>query len=105
MKKLVLIAGALVAGTAHGASPESYAALEAKVSTACAKASGFDKVLVSPTTIRFSDQTGVDARLVTGIYPQPHMKRAQGLMLCLYDRRSGRVEVQDADSWWTRSKR
>lgn len=103
MKKIMLTV-ALCAGAAQAATPESYAALEAKVATACSKASGFDKALVSPTTIRFSDQAGVDARLVTGIYPQPHMKRAQGLMLCLYDRKSGRVEVQDADSWWTRKK-
>ena len=103
MKKIILTV-ALCAGAAQAATPESYAALEAKVSAACSKASGFDKALVSPRTIRFSDQAGVDARLVTGIYPQPHMKRAQGLMLCLYDRKSGRVEVQDAESWWTRKK-
>lgn len=103
MKKLILIA-ALGAAAAQAATPDSYAALEAKVATACGKASGFDRATVSPTTVRFSDQAGVDARLVTGIYPQPHMKRAQGLMLCLYDRRSGRVEVQDAESWWTRRK-
>jgi len=103
MKKLIVIA-AFAAGAAQAATPESYAALEAKVTTACSKASGFDKAQVSPTTVRFSDQAGVDARLVTGIYPQPQMKRAQGLMLCLYDRKSGRVEVQDAESWWTRRK-
>lgn len=103
MNRLILMA-ALGAGAAQAATPESYAALEAKVASACGKASGFDKAMVSPTTIRFSDQAGVDARLVTGIYPQPHMKRAQGLMLCLYDRKSGRVEVQDAESWWTRKK-
>lgn len=103
MNRIILFA-VFAAGTAQAATPESYAALEARVSTACATASDFDKVTVSPATIRFSDEAGVDARLVTGIYPQPHMKRAQGLMLCLYDRKSGRVEVQDAESWWTRRK-
>jgi hypothetical protein len=103
MKTFILIA-ALGAGAAQAATPESYAALEARVAAACGKASGFDRPTVSPTTVRFSDRAGVDARLVTGIYPQPHMKRAQGLMLCLYERGSGRVEVQDAESWWTRRK-
>lgn len=103
MKKIIL-SMALCAGAAHAATPESYAALEAKVATACSKASGFDKAYVAKSTIRFSDEAGVDARLVGGIYPQPHMKRAQGLMLCLYDRKSGRVEVQDAESWWSRRK-
>lgn len=103
MKKLILLA-AFAASAAQAATPEGYAALEAKVATACSKASGFDKAYVAKSTIRFSDEAGVDARLVGGIYPQPHMKRAQGLMLCLYDRKTGRVEVQDAESWWARAK-
>ncbi len=104
MKKLLLLA-ALCAGTAaNAATPESYAALEAKVAAACSKASGFNKPYVGKSTIRFSDDVGYDTRLVGGIYAQPHMKGAQGLMLCLYDRRSGKVEVQDAASWWARSK-
>jgi hypothetical protein len=103
MKKMILLA-ALAAAPAVAATPESYRALEARVAAACGKASGFERAKVSPTTVRFSDEAGVDARLVTGIYPQPHMKRAQGLMLCLYERRSGRVEVQDAESWWARRK-
>ncbi|MFC3713788.1 hypothetical protein ACFOMD_14520 [Sphingoaurantiacus capsulatus] len=108
MKKLFLLAalltGSAASTTVGAATPESYAALEAKVATACAKATGFTKPYVGKSTIRFSDDVGYDTRLVSGIYPQPHMKGAQGLMLCLYDRRSGKVEVQDAANWWSRAK-
>ena len=93
-----------VCSAASASTPESYRELEARVAKACIAESGFGKARVSPT-IRFSDDHGVDARLVTGIYPQPHMKGAQGLMLCLYDRRTKRAEVQDAASWWTRRTR
>lgn len=95
---------ALIGVGAQASTPQSYAQLEAAVAKSCIAKSGFEKARVSPT-IRFSDDSGVDARLVTGIYPQPHMNSAQGLMLCLYDRRSKRAEVQDAADWWARRAR
>lgn len=38
----------------------------------------------------------IDARLVTGTYPQAHMKGAKGTMLCLYNRKTRRAETQEA---------
>jgi heat shock protein HslJ len=49
--------------------------------------------------VRFSDAFGMEARLVRGVYPQAHMRGKEGLMLCLYDRRSKRAEVQEAQEW------
>ena len=37
----------------------------------------------------------MDARLVTGIWPQPHMKAASATVLCLYNRRSKTAEVDE----------
>jgi heat shock protein HslJ len=45
--------------------------------------------------VRFSDRFLMDARTVTGTYPQAHMKGATGTVLCLYNRRTKRAETQE----------
>jgi heat shock protein HslJ len=94
----MLILSSLLAATlavpSHGATPASYAALDLKTSTACIAASGFkDATIGAP--LRFSDRFLMDARTVTGTYPQAHMKGATGTMLCLYNRRTKRAETQE----------
>lgn len=84
----------LAAGTAHAATPASYASLDRASSAACLKASALRNGRVGPMT-RFSDRAGMDARVVTGIWPQPHMKGAPATILCLYNRRAKRAEVQE----------
>lgn len=98
---LLAVAAAVAAapGRAGASSPDAWAALERDASRACAAASGLRNPVVTGTTIRFDDTLGVDARLVSGTWPQPHMKGAQALMLCLYDRRARRAQVQDAEAW------
>ena len=78
----------------HAATPASYAALDLKTSTACIAASGFKDATVG-APLRFSDRFLMDARTVTGTYPQAHMKGATGTMLCLYNRRTKRTETQE----------
>ena len=91
----VLMLTALLAGAPLAAStPAKYAKLDARSIRACATASGFkDAKLGKP--VRFSDTLLVDARVVSGIYPQRHMKGALGTMLCLYNRKTRSVEVQE----------
>lgn len=84
----------LAAPTAHASTPASYASLDRASSAACLKASALRNGSVGPVT-RFSDRAGMDARVVTGIWPQPHMKGASATMLCLYNRRAKRAEVQE----------
>ena len=78
----------------QAATPESYAALERQSAAACLRAANLRDASVGPLT-RFSDDTGVDVRVVTGVYPQPHMRGATGTVLCLYNRLTRRVEVQE----------
>lgn len=94
--RLVTMAAAtlLAANAAHAATPASYASLDRTSSAACLKASALRNASVGPVT-RFSDRSGMDARVVTGTRPQPHMKGASATMLCLYDRRAKRAEVQE----------
>lgn len=82
---------------AYASTPSSYAALDRQTSAACVAASGLRNADVGPA-MRFSDLFLIDARTVTGTYPQHHMKGAQGTMLCLYNRRTKRAEVQEMTS-------
>jgi heat shock protein HslJ len=53
----------------------------------------------------------MDARVIEGVWPQPHMKGARASMLCLYNRKTKQFEVQELatppkpapalkDVWW-----
>jgi hypothetical protein len=97
MKFSALAFGFTVIIGGHGAwasSSDAWAALDKASAKACISASGFLKAKASPS-IHYSDDVGFDARVVSGVYPQKHMKGASGKMLCLYGRESKRVEVQD----------
>ncbi len=61
---------------------------------ACLKAANLTDATTGPP-VRYSDRTGIDARVVVGKWPQPHMKGAAARMLCLYNRKTKRVEVQE----------
>src|SRR3546814_9534813 len=94
MMKALMIAGlAIAALPAVAATPQAYEELDRTSSLACLRASGFRDAAYAPEPLRFSDRLGVDARLVTGTYAQSDMKGKQGMVLCLYDRKSKRAEV------------
>ena len=94
----ILILSSVIAATfavsSHAATPASYVALDRQTSAACIAASGFKDATVG-APLRFSDRFLMDARTVTGTYPQAHMKGATGTMLCLYNRRTKRAETQE----------
>lgn len=85
---------ALLPATALASAPADHKRLDQTSSKACLQAAGLKDGQVGAVT-RFNDQSGVDARVVTGKWPQPHMKNARTSMLCLFDRRTGRAEVQE----------
>ena len=112
----ILVFSALLASVfaapLQASTPRAYATLDRKTSAACSAASGLRSTSVGPV-VRFSDNFLMDARTVTGTYPQSHMKGATGTMLCLYNRRTKRAEVQEMapavqpvagtdikDVWW-----
>jgi heat shock protein HslJ len=111
--RCILFIGAAVAITApaYSATPDSYAKLDITTEAACLKAANLQAATVGPP-VRYSDRTGIDARVVEGAWPQPHMKGARTRLLCLYNRKSKRVEVQELtapeakpvmavkDRWW-----
>ena len=100
---LVLFAAGLATVTtatpALASAPSAWAALDKQSSAACIKAAGLRNAKAGPS-VHFSDTMLIDARSVTGTYPQAHMKGAKGSMLCLFNRKTKRVEVQDANKMW-----
>ncbi len=83
-----------VSTPALAATPESWAKLDKEVETACLKAAKLSTAKAGPP-MRYSDRLGIEARIVEGVWPQPHMKGAKAKMLCLYNRKNKRVEVQE----------
>jgi heat shock protein HslJ len=105
-------AAAAVAMTspAFSATPEAWAKVDAASQAACVKAANLSGPVAGPP-VRYSDKFLIDARVVEGTWPQPHMKGAKARMLCLYNRKTKRVEVQELaappvpvasvkDVWW-----
>jgi heat shock protein HslJ len=103
-------AAMLLAAPATAATADAWAKQDKASEAACLKAANLGAATAGPP-IRYSDRTGIDARVVTGIWPQPHMKGAKAKMLCLYNRKNKRVEVQELaeavvkqaavkDMWW-----
>jgi heat shock protein HslJ len=98
------------ASPAFAATPESYAKLDKASEAACLKAANLGGATAGPP-VRYSDKVAIDARVIEGTWPQPHMKGAKARMLCLYNRKNKRVEVQELaapmvavasvkDVWW-----
>jgi heat shock protein HslJ len=98
MYKSIWIGGALAAAAlslpAAAATPEKWMAVDKASQAACLKAANLTDATTGPP-VRYSDRTGIDARIVVGKWPQPHMKGAAARMLCLYNRKTKRVEVQE----------
>lgn len=94
VRRLLFLVLVSCGADASAASPEAYQRLDGASAAACAKAAGLKQGSVG-RTIRFSDDAGMDARIVRGRWPQPHMRNAAAQLLCLYDRRTGRAEVQE----------
>lgn len=116
MREGLTLAGAaaaamLLVAPATAATPDAWMKVDKASEAACLKAADLGGATAGPP-VRYSDRTGVDARVVTGTWPQPHMKGAKAKMLCLYNRKSKRVEVQELaepvvapvvvlkDIWW-----
>lgn len=96
MHKL-LAATALVAlaSTAQASSPAAWNAMNQRANRACVAMSGLSRPVLLAKRISFSDVIGIEIRQLRGADSRGRMKR----LLCAYDRKSGRVEVQEGENW------
>jgi heat shock protein HslJ len=114
MRHLQMISAAVAiaaAAPAFAATLDAWAKVDAASQAACVKAANLSGATAGPP-IRYSDKFLIDARIIDGTWPQPHMKGAKAKMLCLYNRKTKRVEVQELaepvvkqaaafkDVWW-----
>jgi hypothetical protein len=98
MPRLAIVSSAIaacLAGSAVASSPDAWAEYEQEVTTACFAASGFKEPKAHTDLILFGDDVGRDAVIVEGIYPQPHMSGAKGMMLCLFDKAARKAAVSE----------
>lgn len=98
MRKLLLSApvmfAALVSGTSANASTDrAWAAFNAKVTRACVTASRLRNARPS-TIVGFDDRVGKVAMLVSD-----RTRGSAASKLCLYDKRTQKAFVDDAESW------
>jgi hypothetical protein len=91
---LFLMLSVLTADPAPASSPSSWRALDQKSAKACISKSNLRQARIGPAT-RFSDRMMVDARIIEGKYRQRHMNGASVRVLCLYNRKLNRAEVQE----------
>ena len=92
--RILLAMSILMSGATLASSSDSWRTLDRQTAKACIAQSGLRQARVGPTT-RFSDKIMIDVRPVYGIHLQRHMKGAAAKMLCVYNRKSKRVEVAE----------
>ena len=94
--RLVLTTAALLAltvGSAHASSPGAWNDLRVRSDKACvAAAEELRNVRVTAYGDAFQ---GVTVSNLEGVYKPKHMKGARGKATCVFDKRSGRAEVQE----------
>jgi hypothetical protein len=88
----------ILATPALASAPAAWSAGDSAARNACVKASGLTDGAAS-APVHFSDRTAQDVILVTGHYAQKFMKGKAAAMICLYDRRAKKAEVQEAGAW------
>ena len=87
----------LAGATAASAStPASWANLDIRVNRACIAMSGLARPQVLAQKIRFSDAIGTEVRMIRGYDDRNRFHR----MLCAFNRRTSRTEVNDVGSWF-----
>jgi hypothetical protein len=96
----------LAAPQAGASSPDAWRAYDQEVRTACLKASRLlhSRVRGGRVDVPVADASAfgytpiISALLLEGRYPQPHMAGRMGRELCLFEQRTRRATVAEADS-------
>lgn len=83
---------------AQASSPTAWAAFDTKVARQCERASGLRQPHAS-RPIGFDDTLGKVVALVSGDFVPRRGRAAVVKKLCVFDQRSGRVWLSEADGW------
>jgi hypothetical protein len=86
------LAALFVTNPAQSSSNDAWAALFKTATTACQTASGLKDARAAGQPVDFTDRVLV---VVTGRWPQPHMKNKQAKFACLYEKIGGKTEAAE----------
>jgi hypothetical protein len=103
---LVLLLAGLAAPGARASSPRAWRAYDQEVRTACLRASGLrqPRVLGERVDVPVADRTPdggtplISALLLEGRWPQPALRGQTGRELCLFEQRTRKATVADAEN-------
>ncbi|MDH4608689.1 hypothetical protein [Pseudomonas sp. BN102] len=94
----LLLAATLFAAQASASSDQAWHEHDARLLTACKAVSGLEDVRPAGQPVLFDDRLGLTALLLEGRYPQKHMKGQRGRELCLFERKSRKAHIAEADT-------
>jgi hypothetical protein len=95
----------MVVATGEASSPGEWEKHQKEVVATCTKASGLKGARVIGDIVSFGDDIGLDAVMVRGRYPQPHMENAEGHALCLFNRQTRQAQCNEANQWFDPGKK
>lgn len=93
-----LLFATLLAAQAHASSDQAWKEHDARLLSACKAVSGLQDVHPAGQPVLFDDRLGLTALMLEGRYPQPHMKDQRGRELCLFERKSRKAHIAEADT-------
>lgn len=82
--------------TTMASSPDAWISHYEEVEATCLKSSGLREAKSIGDIIGFGDDIGYDALVISGRYPQPHMKNAKSTVLCLFNRSTRVATISEA---------
>ena len=100
MKALTFTLLTLFSLGAHASSDQAWADHEQALTRACLAASQFKDARPASKPAEFDDRVGYSALLISGHYPQKHMKNQKGSELCLFDKQRKTAFITE----WTPAK-
>ena len=95
MIKYAALMALLVPAGLAASTPASWKQLDRNSGRACLAMSGLARPELLAAKTSFSDVIGIDVGMIRGRNNHGQMMR----LLCAYNRRTGRTEVQDAGTW------
>ena len=90
----LLLGDLLATQIVRASSDEAWDALIKEASAVCKMASELENPRIVWSNPAYERQA---ALLVAGKWPQTHMKGQEGYMLCLFDKQSSKVEIQEIE--------
>ncbi|MCW3798312.1 hypothetical protein OMW55_10910 [Sphingomonas sp. BN140010] len=95
IRTVLALSVTLAASAATASTPEAWAQMNKRAARACVAESGLARPQLLAARLSYTDEVPVEVRLIRGNDRQGRMQR----LVCVYDRRTGRAQVQPAPNW------